>query len=227
MIVDRIPLSRDRIVQSALGLAKHEGLAGVSMRKLAQELGVEAMSLYHHVPNKRALLILMADRSLASLRPADPSLPWTDRLINLLDDIFHAGVENPAMISVLASQELAPSELEISEHSALNLIESILRILDESGLPVGQRVHVYNSLVNLVYGFVLAKTQGMAMAPAKVAADDLQEVADERWGSFPALAAVLPDLTSASASDDLRFSLELYVGTLAQRAAASAGVSGS
>ena len=215
MSAERVPLSRDRIVQSALGLARNEGLSSVSMRKLAQELGVEAMSLYHHVPNKRALLILMADRSLAALPPSDPSLPWTERLIALLEGIFQAGIENPAMISVLAAQELDPTELEASEFSALTLIESVLAILAESGLSVEQRVHVYNSLINLVYGFVLARTQGLTLSPSRLVTADRRGSAVSRWAAFPALGEVLPALDAADPTADLQFSLELYVGALA------------
>ena len=216
MSAERVPLTRDRIVRSALGLARHEGLSGVSMRKLAQELGVEAMSLYHHVPNKRALLILMADRSLATLAPLDPSLPWTERLVRLLDDIFRAGVENPAMISVLASQELDPTELDLSEFSALTLIESVLAILAESGLAPQQRVHVYNSLINLIYGFVLARTQGPASSPGKPTMTQQRHRQDGRWASFPALDEVRDQLDMADPAADLLFSLELYVGALAR-----------
>lgn len=216
MSAERVPLTRDRIVQSALGLARHEGLSGVSMRKLAQELGVEAMSLYHHVPNKRALLILMADRSLAGLVPADPSLPWSQRLVTLLQGIFQAGVENPAMISVLAAQELDPTEVEASEFSVLTLIESVLAILAESGLRTQERVHVYNTLINLVYGFVLARSQGLALTAAKVAGADSRHHSGGTWDSFPALGAVMPQLDSADPQVDLQFSLELYVGALAE-----------
>ncbi|QNK82318.1 TetR/AcrR family transcriptional regulator [Nakamurella sp. PAMC28650] len=223
MSSDRIPLTRDRIVESALGLARHEGLAGVSMRKLAQELGVEAMSLYHHVPNKRALLILMADRSLASLRPADPALPWNQRLVTLLDDIFRAGVENPAMISVLAAQELDPLQIEASEISALMLIESVLQILSESGLEVAKRVYVYNSLINLVYGFVLARTQGATLAAPKGSGQDPARRLTGRWESFPALADVLDGLEDSDPAADLHFSLEIYVGALAGLVAAQVG----
>ena len=210
MSAERVPLTRDRIVTSALALARDQGLSGVSMRKLAQELGVEAMSLYHHVPNKRALLSLMADRSLSELRPVDPALPWTARLVRLLDDLFRAGMENPAMISVLASQELDPAELERSEFAALRVVESMLSILAETGLEARQRVHVYNSLINLIYGFVLARTPG----PASVAGPPTERHLPQRdrWASFPAL----DGLELADPVADLLFSLELYVDGLAR-----------
>lgn len=211
MIAERIPLTRDRIVQSALELARDEGLSGVSMRKLAQELGVEAMSLYHHVPNKRALLILMAERSLSTLSPVDPALPWTEQLIRLLDDIFRAGLQNPAMISVLAAQELDPGETAGSEFSPLGLIESVLSILAESGLEPRQQVHVYHSLINLVHGFVLAGT-----GTARTSSVPKRMRPAGAWTAFPALGALLDELTAADPGDDLLFSLELYVGALAR-----------
>ena len=213
MIAERVPLTRDRIVQSALELARDEGLSGVSMRKLALELGVEAMSLYHHVPSKRALLILMAERSLSALPPVDPALPWTERLVQLLEDISRAGVENPAMITVLAAQELDPSDSDSSEFSALGLIESVLSILAESGLQPRHRVHAYNSLINLIYGFVVART-GAPPDAIPVAGQRPRKAG--RGAAFPALGALLEELTAADPAADLQFSLELYVGALAR-----------
>jgi AcrR family transcriptional regulator len=214
MTTERLPLTRDRIVRSALELAREEGLSGVSMRKLAQELGVEAMSLYHHVPNKRALLILMAERSLSSLPPVDPELPWDERLIDLLDDIYRAGVSNPAMIGVLAAQELDPTGLDRSQSSALGMVESVLSILEESGLKPGDRVHVYNSLINLVHGFVLAGTSAVAPPPGGPTRPRRNRQPD-RWAGYPALGALVTEFDLADPAADLRFSLELYVGALA------------
>lgn len=215
MIAERLPLTRDRIVQAALELARDQGLPGVSMRKLAQELGVEAMSLYHHVPNKRALLILMAERSLSTLPPVDPALPWTEQLVQLLDDIFRAGVRNPAMITVLTAQALDPNGVDGSELSALQLTESVLSILAESGLEPRHRVHVYHSLINLVYGFVVARTSGVA-GPTTGPPPTGRSRQTGRWASFPALGELLAELDTADPAEELLFSLELYVGALAR-----------
>jgi AcrR family transcriptional regulator len=61
-VVERPPLSRDRIAEAALDLIDQEGLSGLSMRKLGAQLGVEAMSLYHYVRNKDDLLDAVLDR---------------------------------------------------------------------------------------------------------------------------------------------------------------------
>ncbi|WP_157695331.1 TetR/AcrR family transcriptional regulator [Nakamurella panacisegetis] len=212
-------MTRERIVQAALGLARQEGLAGVSMRKLAQELGVEAMSLYHHVPNKRALLVLMADRSLATLRPVDPATPWTERLTGLLQDIFHAGMENPAMISVLVAQELDAPDVNVSGRSAIEVIDSILEILADSGLSAQDQVHAYNSLISLVCGFVLGPALALTPAPPNESVREQRRLSGAAVETLPALAGVLDRLHTADAAADLRFSLDLYVGALDRLAA--------
>ena len=71
----RAALTVDRIVDCAVELARAQGMAGVSMRSIARGLGVETMSLYHHVPGKAALMLLMADRSITGLPPSDPGWP--------------------------------------------------------------------------------------------------------------------------------------------------------
>ena len=63
----REPLSRERALQVAMALADAEGLEALTMRRLAQELGVEAMSLYHHVSNKNDILDGMVDLVFAQI----------------------------------------------------------------------------------------------------------------------------------------------------------------
>ena len=69
---ERRPLTRDAIVEAALTLLDRDGLAGLSMRKLAQELGAGAASLYWHVGNKEELLSLLLDRIVGEGEPPEP-----------------------------------------------------------------------------------------------------------------------------------------------------------
>ena len=66
----RARLSRDLVIAAAVRLADAEGIDGLSMRRLARAVGAEAMSLYHHVPNKHDLLAAMLDRVLDEMTPA-------------------------------------------------------------------------------------------------------------------------------------------------------------
>src|SRR5258706_15273309 len=69
----RKPLSRDRILDTALAIVDEEGIEALSMRKLGQALGYEAMSLYNHVANKDDLLDGILDLVLAEMEPPDPT----------------------------------------------------------------------------------------------------------------------------------------------------------
>src|SRR4051812_17368258 len=75
----RQPLSRDRILDAAAALIEREGLPAFSMRGLGSELGVEAMSLYHHFPSKAHLCDALLDRLLLRMEPVDQKLPFQDR----------------------------------------------------------------------------------------------------------------------------------------------------
>src|SRR5579862_1457606 len=68
----RKPLNRERILDTALALVDDEGIEALSMRKLGQALGYEAMSLYNHVANKDDLLAGILDLVLAEMEPPDP-----------------------------------------------------------------------------------------------------------------------------------------------------------
>src|SRR5947209_13638273 len=72
----RIPLSRERILEAALGLADEGGIESVTMRKLGQALGFEAMSLYNHVTNKDDVLDGILDLVLAETEPPSPAGDW-------------------------------------------------------------------------------------------------------------------------------------------------------
>src|ERR671913_1313899 len=79
-VVKRQPLSRQRILEAAVRFVDREGLEALSMRKLGSELGVEAMSLYNHVPNKDALLDGMVEVLLGELEVPAESQSWEERI---------------------------------------------------------------------------------------------------------------------------------------------------
>lgn len=72
------PLTRAELLDAALRIVDTEGLPALTMRRLGDAVGVEAMSLYNHVPNKEALLDLTVERMRSEARLPDP-MPWTGR----------------------------------------------------------------------------------------------------------------------------------------------------
>jgi len=77
---DRVPLSRERVLQAAVRLADESGIEAVSMRRLGQELGVEAMSLYNHVARKDDLQAGMIELVLAEVEPPADGGNWKDEI---------------------------------------------------------------------------------------------------------------------------------------------------
>lgn len=204
-------LSRDRIVDAAVELGQREGLDQVSMRRLGRELGVEPMSLYYHVPSKATLIVLMADRAVSTLPEPDRSRPWDERLVELLIGIYRAGIENPAVFPVLATEASSPHKLPAEPGEpprALELITSVQDLLTESHLSAGARWHAYRGLIGLVVGLIVVQVDGLLPGPAPRPGQSA--------GDVPSSEAVMPPET-ADAVEDLRFSLQLFVDGLKRR----------
>ena len=74
----REPLSEARIIEAAVRVADAGGYTAISMRNVGKELGVEAMSLYHHVTSKDALLDALVDSVFAQIELPGPGMPWRE-----------------------------------------------------------------------------------------------------------------------------------------------------
>ena len=90
-----MPLNRDRVLAGAVALADEAGIGAVSMRRLAQHLGVVPMALYKHVADKDELLDGMVDVVLAEIAPPDPSLGWKDAVRQRLLSARRAVLRHP------------------------------------------------------------------------------------------------------------------------------------
>lgn len=152
MSVPRLPLSRDRVLRAAIGLADTAGIGSLSMRRLGQELGVEAMSLYNHVTNK-------------------------DDILNGIVDIVESGIELP---SVGADWKQALRRTAISGHDVferhpwaagltlsitgtrparLRYMNAILGCLREAGFSAETTDLAYHALESHIAGFTLWASQ--------------------------------------------------------------------
>src|SRR3954447_16040046 len=97
----RLPLSRQRILQTALELADESGIESVTMRKLGQILGFEAMSLYNHVSSKDDLLDGVLDLVLAETEPPEPSGEWDEAITTSAVSVHEALRRHPWSATVL------------------------------------------------------------------------------------------------------------------------------
>jgi AcrR family transcriptional regulator len=105
------PLSAQVIIETALRIADAEGVQRLTMRRLGAELGTGAMSLYRHVPNKDALLELVADSVMAGLPHPDPSGEWREQLHDFFLAFWDLLVAHPGVAQVMVEMALAGPEL--------------------------------------------------------------------------------------------------------------------
>jgi AcrR family transcriptional regulator len=151
----RRELNREKVLDAALELASEEGLDGLSMRKLAKKLGVEAMSLYNHVTNKTDILDGIADRVYANIERPDPSLPWPERLKVTALSTYKVLKQHPAVPMALARDQANPTTT-----AALLPLDDMVGALFEAGLDNVTAMQTLSALNALVFGSLMLSTAG-------------------------------------------------------------------
>lgn len=177
-------LDIDTVVAAATDLADQEGLAAVTMRRVAQALGVGAMTLYTYLPGKAELLDLMLDSAYARMSRADTAgAPWRQRMIAIAEENRALFDAHPwaATVSTLRPP-LGPGSIAKYEHE--------LSALD--GLGLGD-VEMDDCLTHLL---TIVASCARAAADARATRSD-SAMDDEQWWavSAPLLARVLDERT--------------------------------
>jgi AcrR family transcriptional regulator len=143
----RPPLTREGIIDAAVARADSGGIASISMRKLARELGVEAMSLYHHVADKEALLDGMVNRVFEEIEPPSGG-DWKESMLRRGRSARRALLRHRWAIGLMDSRtEAGPATLR--HH------ESVIGCLREAGFSLAATAHAFAILDSFIYGFVL------------------------------------------------------------------------
>ncbi|GAA3754189.1 TetR/AcrR family transcriptional regulator [Salinactinospora qingdaonensis] len=170
----RSPLTRELVLHTALALADQHGVAALSMRKLAQQLGVEAMSLYHHVASKDDVLDGIVDLVFNEIELPPTTADWKAAMRDRAISTRHALRRHPWAAGLMESRS-APGPATLRHHDA------VLAILRAGGFSVAMAAHAYSLLDSYIYGFALQE----ANLPFE-ASDDLSAVAEPMLGPTPA-----------------------------------------
>ncbi|QDU83170.1 Tetracycline repressor protein class H [Planctomycetes bacterium Pla163] len=144
----RTPLTRERVLAAALELADADGLSALSMRRLGQALGVEAMSLYNHVPNKAAILDGLVDLVFAEIELPTPGEPWKDALRRRTHAARAVLMRHPWAIGLMDSRR-SPGLATLRHHDA------VIGCLRLGGFTVAGAAHAFSLIDSYLYGFVL------------------------------------------------------------------------
>src|SRR2546430_273584 len=135
----RLPLSRDRILRAALELADEAGIEALSMRKLGQALGFEAMSLYNHVANKNDVVEGLLDLVLGETEPPSTTEDWDTAIRTSAISVHQALRRHPWASSLLMSPDhIRPARMQY--------MDSLLGRLREAGFSADTTYHAYHVL---------------------------------------------------------------------------------
>ncbi|HSE10648.1 MAG TPA: TetR/AcrR family transcriptional regulator [Nocardioidaceae bacterium] len=163
----RAPLTRAAVLRAALELADRDGVAGLTMRKLAERLDVEAMSLYHHVANKEAILDGMVDAVFGEIELPSADVDWRTAMARRAFSAREALKRHPWAIGLLDSRT-NPGPETLRHHDA------VLGSLRAGGFSVAGAAHAFSALDSYIYGYTL---QEVSMPFESAGGDDLDDIA--------------------------------------------------
>ncbi len=208
-MAQRPPLSRERIVEAAATVADRDGLEKVSMRTVGKQLGVEAMSLYHHITGKDQLLDDLVDLVFAQIESARPQQDWREALTgraSSMRDVLGAHPWSLRLVDARRSPGL----------SQLGHQDAILGCLFGNGFTAALATHAVSATDSYVYGFVLTE-QNLPFAPGE-STEDLVESMELPLGEYPNLARMVKELVVGRDfryADEFGFGLQLILDGLA------------
>jgi len=199
----RRPLDRRTILEAAVRFVDDEGLDARSMRKLGAELGVEAMSLYNHVPNKGALLDGMVEVLLGELEVPSEGEGWEGRVRGAYGAFRRLAHEHPNVFPLLVVRP--PDTMD-----GVWLVEEFLKTLGEAGFDPETALYAFRALSSYASGYALAEIRGFAMEPAdgRLGASTLPR--DE----FPNIHELDDSLKQVDRDAEFEFGLDLIIAGL-------------
>ena len=144
----RKPLSRDRVLQAAVTFADEHGIDSLSMRKLGEVVGVEAMSLYNHVANKDDLLDGMIDVVFGEIGLPAGDSDWRTSMHRRAVSARHVLSRHRWAIGLMESRT-SPGPATLRHHDA------VIGSLRAGGFSVAMAAHAFSLLDSYIYGFAL------------------------------------------------------------------------
>jgi len=185
----RPPVTRDRALQVAVALADAGGIDSLSMRKLARELGIEAMSLYYHVKNKEDILDGMVDIVFDEIEVPGPGVRWKTAMRKRADSTRAVLARHPWAISLMDSRSTPGA-------ATLRHLDSVIGLLREAGFSVPMAAHAVSLLDSYVRGFALQESSLPLDAAGDIGAatQDILEQQHMIAGAFPHLAEMAQKL---------------------------------
>jgi AcrR family transcriptional regulator len=211
-------LSREAILSAALRIVDDEGIDALTMRRLASTLAVNPMSLYHHLPNKAAVLAGLAELVFAELELPDPGdvVPWQEQLKDAARAYRNGLRAHPNLALQVLSDTSAVSSVVVVT------MEPFYRALDRAGLSPRQIFESANTIIDFIHGFSLGEAAVRADT-FELAPDLLTRVEGLPAGKAPTLARVVGELGAEGLAYDFDSGFESGLTLLTAGIEASRG----
>jgi AcrR family transcriptional regulator len=199
-------LTRERILRAAISLADRDGIESLSMRKLGEKLGVEAMSLYNHVRSKVDMLDGMVDVVFSEIDLPANGIDWRTAMRQRAISARQALLRHPWAIGLMESRA-TPGPATLRHHDA------VLGSLRKAGFSVDLTAHAYSILDGYIYGFTLTEltlpfnSEGVAEVAGSI-------MEGFRPGEYPYLAEMALDRAMKSGynyGDEFEYGLDLII----------------
>jgi AcrR family transcriptional regulator len=200
-------LSRQRVLEAALRIVDSEGLDALTMRRLGRELGVEAMSLYRHVPNKEALLDGLVELIVLEIDvPASIDGDWKEATRRVLRSYRRAAHSHPNAFPLVTMRPLNTPE-------ALRRLDANFEILRQAGFDDSTAIVAFRTLAGYTRGFALEEVTGRALGaqPQEAGHVDPRSLRAEE---FPRISELGPLLVDADRDAEFERGLDLILAGL-------------
>ena len=210
----RTPLSRERIAAAAATVADRAGVAAVSMRSVAKELGVEAMSLYHHVPSKEALLDDLVNWVFERIELAEVGDTWREALTKRARSARSVLTAHPWALGTMESRP-NPGPALLQHHDRL------LGALMTDGFSAVLATHAFSAVDAYVFGFALTEAS-LPFEPGDGAEEAFAIKVAAPAELYPYIARSRAELfgdRTFSFADEFDYGLDLLLESLERRVA--------
>ncbi|WP_353828157.1 TetR/AcrR family transcriptional regulator [Agromyces sp. SYSU T0242] len=223
----RTPLTRDRVLEAASDLADREGLDGLTMRALADDLGVEAMSIYYHLPNKDAILDGVVELTFTEVGAETADAASTGS--GGTDAAGWAASVRERILGarrVLLRHPWAPVIIDRRKSfspAMVRHVDGIVGVMRDAGMSHDLIHHSLHAIGNRIYGYVQELSDdGEAPPPGQL--DQMRSFAPHLADMLAEVAHVDPDSTLGWCDDqtEFEFGLDLLLEGIERRRAAEA-----
>ena len=205
----RALLSRDRVLRAAMTLADRDGIEALTMRKLGQELGVEAMSLYNHVANKDGIVDGIVDLVFSEIELPAGGTDWRASMRNRAISAHDALLRHPWATSLMQSRT-QPGPATLRHH------DSVLGSLRRAGFTLIDTAHAFSVIDGYVYGFALQQIN-LPLQSREQVAQVGESMLRQLAGEYPYLAEMITEHALAPGydyADEFDFGLDLILDGL-------------